>query len=80
MSNKSIDARVKHKKDTSSNWTKNNPVLLDGELIIVVTNSGEERIKIGDGTKKYSQLPFQDEILRGTIPSISIKTWTESDA
>ncbi len=79
MSEKSVDARVKHKKDTSANWTKNNPVLLDGELVIVITNSGEERFKIGDGTKKYRQLPFQDEIIRGSIPSISLKSWTESD-
>lgn len=79
MSKKIIDARIKHKKDTSANWTSKNPVLKNGELIIVETNSGEERFKIGDGIKRYSQLPFQDETVRGLIPSISLKTWSNSD-
>lgn len=64
-----INARVRHKRDTSSNWTTRNPVLLDGELIIVDTDSGETRFKIGDGVKTYTQLPFQDEIVRGMIPT-----------
>lgn len=33
----------------------------DGEIIIVDTASGSVRRKIGDGTKTYSQLPFDDE-------------------
>lgn len=62
-----INARVRHKRDTSSNWTTSNPVLLDGELIIVDTDSGEVRFKIGDGVKTYTQLPFQDEVVREII-------------
>lgn len=61
--------RIKHKKDTSANWTSKNPVLLDGELIMVTTDSGETRFKIGDGVKTYTQLPFQDEVVRNSIPS-----------
>lgn len=53
--------RIKQKRDTSANWTANDPVLLDGEIIIVDTASGSVRKKVGDGTKKYSQLPFDDE-------------------
>ena len=53
--------RVKNKRDTAANWERNNPVLLNGELIIVDTNVGDVRFKIGDGTKTYTQLPFQDE-------------------
>lgn len=34
---------------------------MDGEIIIVDTASGSVRKKVGDGTKKYSQLPFDDE-------------------
>lgn len=56
-----FNTRISLKKDTSSNWTQNNPVLLDGEMIIVTTNAGDVRIKIGDGTSTYSQLPFTDE-------------------
>lgn len=67
MANKTFNARVKNKRDTSANWTTQDPVLLNGEIIAVDTASGETRFKIGDGTKKYSQLPFQDEILRNII-------------
>lgn len=67
MAQKTYNARVKWKRDTSANWTSNDPVLLDGEIIIVDTSSGETRFKIGDGTKKYSQLPFEDEAVRSLI-------------
>ena len=55
---KELLGRIRHKKDTSANWTSKNPVLLDGELILVTTDSGETRFKIGDGAKTYTQLPF----------------------
>ena len=63
MAAKEFDARVKFKRDTSANWTANNPVLLNGEMIIVDTASGEKRTKTGDGTKTYTQLPFDDEAI-----------------
>lgn len=56
-----FNTRISLKKDTSSNWTQNNPVLLDGEMIIVTTNAGDVRMKIGDGTSTYTELPFADE-------------------
>ena len=67
MAEKTYDARVKWKRDTSANWTSNDPVLLNGEIIIVDTSAGDTRFKIGDGTKKYSQLPFEDEVVRSLI-------------
>lgn len=67
MSTKNIDARIKNKRDTAANWEKNNPVLLNGEKIIVDTNAGEVREKIGDGIKTYSQLPFTDEAIKAQI-------------
>lgn len=69
MANKEILTRIKHKRDTSLNWTLNNPVLLNGEIILVDTTEGrgELRAKIGDGIKTYTQLPFSDEILRDLI-------------
>ena len=69
MANKEILTRIKHKRDTSLNWTINNPVLLNGEIILVdiVGGNGELRAKIGDGIKTYTQLPFSDEILRDLI-------------
>lgn len=76
MANKTFNTRIKNKRDTSANWTSKDPVLLDGELIIVDTASGETRFKIGDGTKKYSQLPFQDEILRNSKVDLDAGVYT----
>lgn len=80
MAQKIINARAKNKRDTSANWTANDPVLLDGEIIIVDTAEGEVRIKIGDGTKKYSQLPFEDEKLRNLLNNKLDKTATAADS
>lgn len=66
---KNINARIALKRDTSANWTNYNPVLLDGELILVDTDNGL-RAKIGDGTKTYTQLPFTDEALRALITDV----------
>lgn len=67
MATKTLNARLPHSRDTSANWTKYDPVLLDGEIIIVDTAEGEVRYKVGNGTKKYSQLPFDDEAVKALI-------------
>ena len=67
MASKNIKTRIKHKRDTSSNWTKNDPVLLNGEVVIVDTANGEMRTKTGNGTSKYSALPFDDEAIKNLI-------------
>lgn len=64
-----FNTRIKFKRDTSSNWTNKNPVILNGEIILVDTDSGELRAKIGDGSKTYTQLPFSDEVIRNLIPT-----------
>ena len=73
MATKQFNSRIQWKKDTSANWTSNNPVLLNGEIAIVVTNSGETRFKIGDGTSSYTALPFQDEAVRALITAADDK-------
>lgn len=67
MANKTLLTRIQQKKDTAANWESKNPVLLNGELIIAVTSSGEQRVKIGDGTKTYKQLPFIDEPIKESL-------------
>lgn len=76
MANKTYNTRIKNKRDTSANWESKNPVLLNGEIAIVDTASGETRFKIGDGTKKYTQLPFQDEIMRNSKADLSAGVYT----
>lgn len=55
---KQINARICTKYDTAANWEANDPVLLDGEEILVICEDGEWRRKIGDGASTYSSLPF----------------------
>lgn len=66
MATKTFNTRICNKIDTFANWTKNDPVLLNGEIGIVVvpasTGAVQQEpailIKIGDGTKKFSELAF----------------------
>ena len=71
MANKTFNARIKNKRDTSANWTAQDPVLLNGEIIAVDTASGETRFKVGDGEKTFTQLPYADENILSKI-----KTYT----
>lgn len=59
MASNEFRARIEHKRDTSTAWEANNPILLNGEIIIVDTESGEVKKKIGDGVSTYSELPFE---------------------
>lgn len=74
MAVQEFDARVKHKRDTDTAWEAENPILLDGEIIIVDTADGETRRKIGDGVTPYSMLPF--EKIGSTVKLVR---WTTSD-
>lgn len=67
MSGKIFNTRVKNKRDLVSNWTDKNPILLDGEVVVVDSTDGKSRFKIGDGAKHYSELSFQDEYLQNEI-------------
>lgn len=59
-----LHARIKNKRDTSSNFELNNPVLLNGEIVIVDDSSKGIRVKVGDGVNAYNDLPFfLDDVL-----------------
>ena len=68
---KQFDTRIQMKRDSATNWTSANPVLLNGEIIVVDTNSGDIRYKVGDGVKTYTQLPFSDESLIASMLSLN---------
>lgn len=55
---KVVNTRIQVKKDTQSAWESANPVLLDGEEILVVCTDGVTRKKVGDGSSTYSSLPY----------------------
>lgn len=71
MANTEFNVRIQLKRDTDANWRAKDPQLLAGEVVFVDTNAGEVRTKVGDGTKKYSALPFMDEVLRNLISDSS---------
>ena len=55
-----IKGKIKHRYDTLSNWTRDNVVLLRGELAII--DCGDQtRFKVGNGISAFTQLPFIDE-------------------
>ena len=51
MAEKLFKTRIKQRRDTSANWESKNPVLLNGEVIIVDIVNGKTQTKIGNGTK-----------------------------
>lgn len=72
---KTIQATVKNRTDTAANWTQKNPVLAEGEIIVVQTSTGETRLKIGDGVKSFTQLPYTDEqIYNNVVTSVNGQT------
>ena len=80
MATKDLKARLKLKYDLYANWIANDPVLLAGEAAIAVipaeTGAVVQEpcilIKIGDGTKKFSQLPFVSGI------AADVYTWAKA--
>lgn len=66
MATKTFDARISLKYDSYQNWIDNDPVLLVGEVAIATVPTKKDGIeqvpavvmKVGDGTKKYSELQF----------------------
>ena len=67
MNEKILKTRIKQRRDTVANWTKNNPVLLKGEIAIVEDTDGAIRFKVGDGNKTFSALAYTDEKLKAEI-------------
>lgn len=57
--NNTLKTRIVIRNDTVANWVANDPVLLKGELGI---ETDTNRFKIGDGTKKFSELPYSPEL------------------
>jgi Major tropism determinant N-terminal domain len=50
-----ILGQVQFRRDTSTNWTTNNPILLSGELGL---ETDTDLFKIGNGTSAWNSLPY----------------------
>ena len=56
--------KIQLRRDTLSNWTKADPVIMEGEIVLVSENADNpvyDRFKIGNGVNKFSELPFYQE-------------------
>ncbi len=51
----------KYKRNLVSYWAMENPILAEGEIIVVETLDGNTRLKVGDGVSSYGELPYMDE-------------------
>ena len=53
----SFTKRIQLRRGTASEWSSENPVLLEGEVAIEL-DPARNRIKIGDGTTAWNSLPY----------------------
>ncbi len=49
--------RIQLRNDSATNWASANPVLLEGEIGIEI-DATRNRIKIGDGSTAWNDLPY----------------------
>lgn len=63
MASKKANVKVQGPYDTAANWANSTRILLKGEKVYAKVDSGAVRSKTGDGTKKFSQLPYDDEAI-----------------
>ena len=75
----SIYTRVHNQKKTATLWEELNPILGNGEVIIVETD-GKLKLKIGDGVTAYNDLPFTDDDLREELAKKLTATLSPQDA
>lgn len=73
--------QIQLRNDTASNWTSANPTLARGELGIEIDTN---KLKIGDGTTDWNDLPYSGIDINELIPYVSYthnqisasNTWT----
>ena len=58
MATKTLNTRIALKTDTTANWAASSLVLLKGEAAFEILESGNYKIKIGDGVKTFKELPY----------------------
>lgn len=80
MANTTLNTRIQLKYDTYANWTTNNPVLLSGEIAVVVVpasagavpNEPTVLFKVGDGTTNFNTLQWV------AAPAADVYSWAKA--
>jgi hypothetical protein len=53
-----IEARIRLRRDSQTNWETANPVLASGEPGIIISGVNIGRLKVGDGVTPWNNLPY----------------------
>ena len=86
MATKTLNTRIALKTDTTANWGSSSLVLLKGEAAFEILESGNFKIKIGDGVKTFKELPYATMtpeeintlITDGSVQSVSLASGTNN--
>ena len=86
MATKTLNTRITLKADTTDNWSSSTLVLLKGEMAIEIPESGEYKMKIGDGVNTFSKLSYvamtpteiKNLINSGAIQTVSLSSGTNN--
>ena len=84
MANTTLRTRIVLRNDSTANWLANDSqVLLKGEVGIEFLESGSPKIKIGDGIKAWSELPYfggDSELRSAKVFQVTAEGDTTDDA
>lgn len=86
MATKTLNTRITLKADTTANWSSSTLVLLKGEMAIEIPESGEYKMKIGDGVNTFGKLSYvamtpteiKALISSGAVQTVSLSTGTNN--
>ena len=51
---------IRHLRADSAEWAANDAVIPDGEIALLKTDGGRVKMRVGDGARKFSELPSLD--------------------
>jgi hypothetical protein len=55
---------VKHRRGTTKEWQKFDLIPEEGELVLEERKGGAVKCKVGDGVRRFSELPYIDDETR----------------
>jgi hypothetical protein len=61
MGANNLNIELTSQRDTEANWKALNPIIPKGNWAVVEMSNGYIRIKVGDGTTSFTDLPYTDE-------------------
>jgi hypothetical protein len=70
MAIKNVKMVVKHYRDSLENFDQANPILLNGQIVIIDGEDGQLYVKVGDGLTRFKVLPIYELILSSELDNI----------